>query len=104
VLNYWNYSTNNKGLEGNAVLPRTYVKLREVSFSYTLPKSLLAKTPLTNAQISIIGKNLLMWTAAKNNFVDPDATNYGNDITSNFGEFSSAPSVRNIGASLKLNF
>jgi len=104
VLSYWNYSTNNKGLEGNSVLPRTYVKLREVSFSYTLPKSLLAKTPITNASISIIGKNLLMWTAAKNNFVDPDATNYGNDITSNFGEFSSAPSVRNIGASLRLNF
>jgi len=104
ITSYYNYSTNNKGLEGTAVLPRTYVKLREVSFSYTLPKSLLAKTPLTNAQISIIGKNLLMWTAAKNNFVDPDATNYGNDITSNFGEFSSAPSVRNIGASLKLNF
>jgi len=45
-----------------------------------------------------------MWTAAQNNFVDPDQTNYGNDITSNFGEFSSAPSVRNLGASLKLNF
>jgi len=104
VLSYWNYSTNNKGLEGNSVLPRTYVKLREVSISYNLPKKLLAKTPLNSAQFSVIGKNLLMWTAAKNNFVDPDQSNYGNDITSNFGEFSSAPSVRNLGVSLKLNF
>jgi len=104
VLNYWNYSSSNKGMEGNAVLPRTYVKLREVSLSYNFSKKLLAKTPLTDAQFSIIGRNLLMWTAAKNNFVDPDQSNYGNDITSNFGEFSSAPSVRNLGVSLKLNF
>jgi TonB-linked SusC/RagA family outer membrane protein len=104
VLSYWNYSTNNKGLEGNSVLPRTYVKLREVSLSYNFPKKLLVNTPLTDAQFSIIGRNLLMWTAAKNNFVDPDQSNYGNDITSNFGEFSSAPSVRNLGVSLKLNF
>ena len=64
----------------------------------------MAKLPITDAQISLIGRNLLMWTAAKNNFVDPDTSNWGNDLTSNFGEFSSAPSVRNIGVSLKLNF
>jgi TonB-linked SusC/RagA family outer membrane protein len=104
VLNYWNYSSSNKGLEGNSVLPRTYVKLREITLSYAFPKKWLAKSPITDAHISIIGRNLLMWTSAKNNFVDPDQTNYGNDITSNFGEFSSAPSVRNLGASLKLNF
>ena len=104
VMNYWNYSSNNKGMEGNAVLPRTYVKLRELSINYTFPKSLMAKLPISDAQISLIGRNLLMWTSAKNNFVDPDASNWGNDLTSNFGEFSSAPSVRNIGVSLKLNF
>ncbi len=104
VLNYWNYSSSNKGLEGNSVLPRTYLKLREISLSYSLPVELVRRTPLTDIQISIIGRNLFMWTDAKNNFVDPDVSNYGNDITSNFGEFSSAPSVRNIGASIKLNF
>jgi TonB-linked SusC/RagA family outer membrane protein len=104
VLNYWNYSSSNKSLESNSVLSRTYLKLREVSLSYVFPKKWLAKTFISDAQISLIGRNLLMWTAAQNNFVDPDQTNYGNDITSNFGEFSSAPSVRNLGASLKLNF
>jgi TonB-linked SusC/RagA family outer membrane protein len=104
ILSYWNYSSSNKGMEGNSVLPRTYVKLREVSLSYNFPKKWLVKTPITDAQLSIIGKNLLMWTSAKNNFVDPDQSNFGNDITSNFGEFSAAPSVRNIGASLKVNF
>jgi len=104
VLNYWNYSSANKGMEANTVLPKTYVKLREVSLNYAFPKSWFAKSPIADVQFSLIGRNLLMWTAAKNNFVDPDQSNYGNDITSNFGEFSSAPSVRNMGASLKVNF
>ena len=104
VLNYWNYSSQNKGMESNAVLPRTYVKLRELSLNYILPKSWMAKLPVSDAQVSLIGRNLLMWTSAKNNVVDPDATNWGNDLTSNFGEFAAAPSVRNIGLSLKLNF
>lgn len=104
VNNYWNYSTNNKGLESNCVLPKTYVKVREVTLTYAMPKKWFAKTPIKDAQISLIGRNLLMWTPAKNNFVDPDQSNYGNDVLSNFGEFSSAPTVRNLGASLKLNF
>jgi len=104
VLNYYNYSSYNKGMESNCVLPKTYLKLREVTFNYTLPKRWLAKTFVKDAQISLIGRNLLMWTPAKNNFVDPDQSNYGNDVSSNFGEFSSAPTVRNLGASLKLNF
>lgn len=104
ILNYYNYSSSNKGMESNCVLPRTYAKLREVTFNYTLPKKWLAKTFIKDAQISLIGRNLLMWTPQKNNFVDPDQSNYGNDVSSNFGEFSSAPTVRNLGASLKLNF
>ena len=104
VLSYWNYTSSNKGMEGNSVLPKTYVKVRELSLNYNLPKRLLQNTFISQAQVSLIGKNLLMWTHAKNNFVDPDQSNWGNDITSNFGEFSSAPSVRNIGIALKLDF
>jgi TonB-linked SusC/RagA family outer membrane protein len=104
VLNYWNYSSSNKGMESNAVLPRDYLKLRELSVSYNLPNKVLSKTFIKDVQLSIIGKNLFMWTPKTNNFVDPDISNYGNDLSSNFGEFSAAPSVRNIGGSVKLNF
>ena len=104
VLNYWNYTSSNKGMEGNAILPRTYVKLRELSFNYSLPKDWFKNSVVSRIQIGIIGKNLLMWTSAKNNFVDPDISNYGNDLLSNIGEFSAAPSVRNIGLALKVDF
>jgi hypothetical protein len=101
---YWNYSSYNKGLEGNAVIDRTYVKLRELSVSYALPKSLFLKTPISGLEVSIIGRNLFMWTAANNNYVDPENTNYGNDIDSEFGEFMAAPSVRTFGGALKITF
>ncbi len=38
----------------------SYVKLREVALSYSLPKSLISKTFLSKAVISAIGRNLLI--------------------------------------------
>ena len=45
-----------------------------------------------------------MWTPEENNYVDPEASNYGNDLTSEFGEFASAPTTRTFGGSLKITF
>jgi TonB-linked SusC/RagA family outer membrane protein len=101
---YWNYSSYNKGLEGNAVLDRTYVKVRELTLSYAFPKAWFIKTPVNGLEMSIIGRNLFMWTAANNNYVDPEITNYGNDIASELGEFSAAPSVRTFGGSVRIIF
>jgi TonB-linked SusC/RagA family outer membrane protein len=101
---YWNYTTSNKGMESNAVLDRSFVKLREITVRYALPVRLLASTPLRKVEIGVFGNNLFMWTAAKNNYVDPEATNYGNDIASELGEFSAAPSVRVFGCNLKVSF
>jgi hypothetical protein len=101
---YWNYSTSNKGMEGNSVLDRSFVKLREITLRYALPVKVLASTPLRKVELGVFGNNLFMWTAAKNNYADPETTNYGNDITSELGEFSAAPSVRTFGCTLKVMF
>ena len=45
-----------------------------------------------------------MWTPKANNYVDPEITNYGNDITSELGEFAALPSTRNIGGGIKVVF
>ena len=101
---YWNYSSYNKGLESNAVVSRTFVKVRELTIKYALPERLLAQTPFSKLEIGVFGNNLFMWTAKNNNYVDPEVTNYGNDITSDLGEFSAAPSVRTFGCTLKVSF
>ena len=43
-----------------------------------------------------------MWTPKKNNFVDPESTNYGNDLRSELGEFAAAPTTRTFGGGVKV--
>ena len=103
MYSYYNHSTNTSQYE-NFVISRSFLKLREVSLTYDVPRKFLAKTPFKQLQVSAIGRNLFMWTPSENNFVDPEATNYGNDINSEFGEFTAAPTTRTFGGSIKVTF
>lgn len=103
MYNYWNNASNSAQYR-NWVLPKDYVKLREVTLSYSFPKRLMQKTPLTGLQVSLIGRNLFMWTPKANNFIDPESTNYGNDVRSELGEFAAAPTTRTFGAGVKVTF
>ena len=58
--------------------------------------------PILYGQVSLIGRNLFMWTPKKNNYVDPEGTNYGNDILSEIGEFGAAPTNRTFGGGIKV--
>ena len=51
VLNNWHeyYNSNtNKPIERNRIIEKTYVKLREASLNYSLPKSIVEKVRLIN--------------------------------------------------------
>jgi hypothetical protein len=86
------------------VLDKTFVKLRELTLSYALPKKWMASTPVKGLEVGVVGRNLLMWTPSTNNFVDPEGTNYGNDLLSDFGEFSAAPTSRYFGGNVRIAF
>jgi TonB-linked SusC/RagA family outer membrane protein len=101
--NYWYANTNNAMYE-HAILKKDYVKLREVTLTYTLPKSITSKLHVSALDFSLIGRNLLLFTPKSNNFVDPEGTNYGNDLGSEFGEFATGPTMRTYGASLRITF
>lgn len=104
TYNYYNNASNYDQFR-NWVLKRDYLKLREVVISYTLPKEICEKTKtIKGVTISAIGRNLFMWTPKENNFTDPEGTNYGNDLGSEFGEFASAPTYRTFGGSIKITF
>ena len=82
-------------------MSKTYVKLREVTIDYTLPKTWLQKTFITKASVSIYGRNLLyFYKDAK--FKDVDLDQYSNSNTSLTGLQS--PSVRSYGVNIKLSF
>lgn len=100
---YYNNSTNTP-IQKTFVIPKDFVKLRELTISYTLPKKLFNNFFVKGIEVGFVGRNLFLWTPKENNYVDPEGTNYGNDLYSEIGEFAAAPTTRNFGGSIKITF
>jgi len=98
------YSNYNAAMYERDLISKSFLKLREVNLTYSLPKKWFAKTKwLSGVDISFVGRNLLMWTKSQG-LIDPEMTNYGNDLYSEYGEFYAAPTVRTFGGSIKVTF
>ncbi|WP_028122462.1 SusC/RagA family TonB-linked outer membrane protein [Epilithonimonas tenax] len=96
-------------LDGYARMPAkrfvydgSYVKLREASIGYSLPKSLLFGTFVNEAKVSIVGRNL--WIIHKNlPGADPEAM-VGGGLRSYGYSIGSLPTTRDIGVNVTLKF
>jgi TonB-linked SusC/RagA family outer membrane protein len=97
---YWTALSNNAG---NNVVDASYTKLREVALSYTLPSKLTENTPFGSLSFGLTGRNLLLWRAKGNTFVDPEINSLGNGNVQGF-DFSSSPSLRSYGANIRVTF
>lgn len=96
---YWNFVSNN--VPEKFVYDASYVKLRDLSLAYSLPRALLDKTPFTNVRLAIIGRNL--WTLYKNvPNIDPEST-YNNGNGQGL-EYGSLPTRRHYGFTLNVSF
>lgn len=72
---------------------KTYIKLREVALSYTIPPVLTRKAGINDFQVGLVGNNLLLWTK-EFKYSDPDT---GSDNLN-------SPSTRYVGFNLKFSF
>ena len=90
--------------DSSKCIDKTYVKLRDVSLSYTFPSEWFKKYYIKDLQLSFYGKNLWTWRARENKYVDPENTTFGNDLTSEYGEYAGLPSARSYGVILKVKF
>ncbi|WP_439881580.1 SusC/RagA family TonB-linked outer membrane protein [Pontibacter sp. MBLB2868] len=83
------------------VYSTTFVRLREVTLGYTLPTTLLEKTPFGTASVFFTGRNLFLITDYPN--FDPETSVGG---AGNFQglEYVSLPQTRSFGAGLKVSF
>ncbi|MGL6037827.1 MAG: SusC/RagA family TonB-linked outer membrane protein, partial [Soonwooa sp.] len=80
----------------------SFVKLREASISYALPKTLLQGTFVNEAKISIVGRNL--WIIHKNlPYADPEST-LGGGIRGYGYSIGSLPTTRDIGVNVTFKF
>ncbi|TGN30050.1 TonB-dependent receptor domain-containing protein [Empedobacter tilapiae] len=82
------------------VFDASYVKLREVTLSYTFPERF--RGPFANVVVTAFGRNLATWGLDNKNF-DPEMTTAGSGNIQGF-EGGSLPSTRSFGMNLKLQF
>ena len=93
------------GQGGEAYLvDRSFVKLRNITLSWTLPRTWVSKIYLTDVTVSAFCNNVFTWTAKDNYFIDPEVSSYGNDLEGQFGELYSNPSCRVFGCNLNVKF
>lgn len=80
----------------------SFIKLRQVALGYTLPNTILAKTPFQSASLSFVARNLLLlYSQVKN--VDPESS-YSVSGNSQGLENFGVPPTRSFGLNLMVRF
>lgn len=93
------------GADEGSIFDGTVIRLREVSLSYSLPASLLDRTPFGTVTLRLIGENL--WYNAPNfpagvNF-DPEVLSLGVGNGQGF-DFLTGPTAKKYGVNLSVSF
>ncbi len=99
---FWSTATRNKW-----IYDASFIKLREVVVSYTLPESFANKIYAQNITISGFMKNIVLWAANKTN-QDPESVYNQNSITgvTNQGRslWNASPIVMPVGFKVNVSF
>jgi len=97
------YATNT-ATEWN-VYDATVYRLREITLSYEIPKTIFKKLPVASVVVSLSGRNL--WYVAPNTpkyiHFDPEVNSYGSSSVQGF-ELAAAPTTRRFGLNLNVTF
>ena len=102
----YDYYTNVEGnnLPAQGLVNASYVKLSELSLSYTIPQKYYKRTPFGTLEAGLFGNNLLLWTAPSNKYDDPSETSAGATSNGQGFNYTARPSLRNYGAFVKVTF
>ncbi|GHT73543.1 SusC/RagA family TonB-linked outer membrane protein [Bacteroidia bacterium] len=80
----------------------SYVKVRELSIGYNLPKTLISKIKMTSARISLVGRNFWIISQKTPKGLDPEASvNAGN---AQGMEYGALPPTTTFGFDIKVSF
>ena len=102
---YFNNTVAGGAADEAGIYDGTVVRLREASLSYSLPQSLLKKSPFGNVSISLTGNNLWYYAPNFPKYVHFDPETSGLGVSNGRGlEFFTGPSSRRIGASIRVTF
>ncbi len=102
MQDFWGWYSSVSNTEGS-VFDASYVKLREVKLSYTLPQSWIKGLALRRAELGVEGRNL--WLIHSHvPHVDPESNMFGTGSVAEGIEFNSVPSTKSIGLNVRLTF
>jgi len=97
--NFWgNYASR---AQENFVYDASFVKLRQVSLEYSLPATILDKTPLQTVAVSFVGRNLAILYRATDN-IDPESS-YSSGSGQGMEQWA-LPSTRSYGFNVRVVF
>jgi hypothetical protein len=91
------YESRLASLWENWIYDASYVKLRELSLGYQLPKSIFRKLPVQGLSVSVIGQNLWL-IHSKVKGLDPS------ELEQSWMETGQLPGTRSIGFNVKISF
>lgn len=99
---YWSHVGTGKGCTEQFIYDASYIKLREIALNYTLPKSLMDKTPIESARIGITARNLF-YLYRDNENLNPEGT-IGRNARQQAYTYSALPTTATFGFNLSLTF
>ena len=97
--NYWGQLANRA--QENFIYDASFVKLRQITLGYSIPKQLLNKTPISNLTVSFVGRNLAILFKNVPN-IDPESS-YTSSNAQGLDYFG-MPSTRTYGFNLRATF
>jgi TonB-linked SusC/RagA family outer membrane protein len=98
----YNQRSFSNGVESSSVFDASYVKLRQISIGYSLPKEFIKNSVVKSLKISVVGRNLaILYKRAPH--IDPE-TGFSASNGNQGQEFGQYPSARNIGFNINMKF
>jgi len=92
-----------RSVNEGAIFEASYVKLRELSVSYSLPSKILGASKfIKGAKLSIVGRNVAMLYNTHSQ-IDPELNLYGGNLQGALN-YVTLPSTRSVGFNLNLTF
>ncbi len=96
---WWRY---NRGNEEIGMFDASFLKLREVKLGYNFPQKLLKNTFIRTMTLSLVGRNLALWT--ENPHFDPETISFNGGTIVPGVEDMALPSSRSYGLNLNVTF
>ncbi len=94
--------TGGRNIAEGAIYDASFVKLRELQIGYTIPDKVFAKTPFRSVTVTLVGRNLALWTDVPH--IDPEVLSYTGGTALPGIEWMSIPSSRSYGFNVGLKF